>query len=50
VRRDFPYAKKLGVLPLEVARWLEGDEHIPEPVFLASIAIVLDLGRWPGAA
>jgi hypothetical protein len=36
----------LNVATLKVAHWLEGDEAIPEDVFLAAVRILIEHSRF----
>ena len=38
-------ARSLNVETLKMAHWLDGDEAIPEDVFLAAVEILIDYSR-----
>lgn len=38
-------ARSLNVETLDVAHWLDGDEAIPEDVFLSAVEILIDYSR-----
>jgi len=43
-------ARILGVKPVEVEKWLAGDDEIPRDVFLRIVDLILDETAPPSAA